>query len=64
MERVEAAHTTGRVQVHIANEGTILVGEFDFSHTMRTLTNLLENALKYSQPGAPVTMRVWRVGKR
>lgn len=62
LERVEAAHGTGRIDVHIANEGSILVGEFDFAHTMRALTNLLENALKYSPPQSPVTLRAWREG--
>jgi two-component system sensor histidine kinase KdpD len=47
------------VDVHIANEGGILVGAFDFAHTMRALTNLLENALKYSPPGAAVILRAW-----
>ncbi len=64
LERVEAAHGTGRVQVLIANDGSILVGQFDFAHTMRTLTNLLENALKYSPPGLPVMVRAWREGDR
>ena len=64
LERVEAAHGTGRIQVHIANEGSILVGEFDFAHTMRALTNLLENALKYSPSTSPVVLRAWRDGDR
>lgn len=60
LERVEGAHGTGRIDVHIANEGDILVGQFDFAHTMRVLTNLLENALKYSPSGSPVTLRAWK----
>ncbi|MEO8560779.1 MAG: ATP-binding protein [bacterium] len=64
LERVEAAHGAGRIDVHIANEGEILVGKFDFAHTMRTLTNLLENAVKYSPPSAPVQLRAWRDGER
>ena len=64
LERVEAAHGTGRVVVQIANEGGILVGEFDFAHTMRTLTNMLENALKYSPPASPVYLRASREGTR
>ena len=57
LERVEAAHGAGRIEVHIANDGEILTGRFDFSHTMRTLTNLLENALKYSPADAPISLR-------
>ncbi|MEP6619552.1 MAG: ATP-binding protein [bacterium] len=64
LERVEAAHGIGRIQVHIANEGSILVGEFDFAHTMRALINLLENALKYSPASAAVTLRAWRENGR
>lgn len=64
LERVEAAHGPGRIEVHIANEGSILVGQFDFAHTMRALTNLLENALKYSPPESPVILRAWREGDR
>lgn len=64
LERVEAAHGAGRIHVSIENEGGILIGEFDFAHSMRALTNLLENALKYSPAGAPVTLRAWRDGDR
>lgn len=64
LERVEAAHGTGRIEVQIANEGNILVGAFDFAHTMRALTNLLENALKYSPGDSPVLLRAWREGDR
>jgi two-component system sensor histidine kinase KdpD len=60
LERVEAAHGQGRIEVRIENEGGILVGEFDFAHTMRALTNLLENALKYSPPNSRVILRVYR----
>ena len=60
LERVEGAHGRGRIDVHIANEGDILIGQFDFAHTMRVLTNLLENALKYSPSGTPVTLRAWK----
>ena len=62
LERVEAAHGAGRIQVDIASDGEILVGRFDFAHTMRALINLLENAIKYSPPGAPVGLRARRVG--
>jgi two-component system sensor histidine kinase KdpD len=60
LERVEALDGSGRIQVQVENEGGILVGLFDFAHTTRTLTNLLENALKYSPAGAPITLRAWR----
>jgi two-component system sensor histidine kinase KdpD len=64
LDRVEAAHGTGRIQAHIDDDEGILVGTFDFAHTMRALTNLLENAVKYSPADAPVTLRAWRDGDR
>jgi two-component system, OmpR family, sensor histidine kinase KdpD len=62
VERVEAAHgaSDGRIEVHIANDDGILVGEFDFMHTTRALTNLLDNALKYSPPDSSIVLRAWQ----
>jgi two-component system sensor histidine kinase KdpD len=64
LERVEAVHGAARIAVQIDSDGEILVGRFDFSHTMRALTNLLENAVKYSSAAAPVTLHVLRAGAR
>lgn len=41
-------------------EGEILVGRFDFVHSLRALTNLLENALKYSPPDSVVEVEARR----
>lgn len=62
LERVEAVHGADRITVHIASDGAILVGNFDFAHTMRALTNLLENAVKYSAAGAPIRLEATRAG--
>lgn len=64
LERVESAHGGGRIDVHVTNDGEILAGRFDFTHTMRALTNLLENALKYSPAEALIRLDVTRVGDR
>jgi two-component system sensor histidine kinase KdpD len=64
LERVDALPGSGRIQVQIENEGGILVGLFDFAHTTRALTNLLENALKYSPESAPIVLRASRSGER
>lgn len=40
----------------------ILAGRFDFSQTLRILVNLLENAAKYSPPGAPITVTARATG--
>lgn len=62
LERVEAVHRPDRITVRIASDGAILVGNFDFAHTMRALTNLLENALKYSPAGAQIQLEATRDG--
>jgi two-component system sensor histidine kinase KdpD len=64
LERVEALDPGGRIQVQVENEGGILVGQFDFAHTTRALTNLLENALKYSPDEIPIKLRASRRGDR
>ena len=38
----------------------LLLGRFDFVHSLRVLVNLLENAHKYSPPGAPVELTAAR----
>ncbi|MDB4898217.1 MAG: ATP-binding region ATPase domain protein, partial [Gemmatimonadetes bacterium] len=60
LERVEAAHGAGRIQVEIAGGGQVLCGTFDFAHIVRALTNLLENAMKYSPRRARVVLRAFR----
>jgi K+-sensing histidine kinase KdpD len=37
-----------------------LTGHFDFTHALRALSNLLENAAKYSPAGTPITIDVHR----
>jgi two-component system sensor histidine kinase KdpD len=64
LERIEGAHAMGRIEVRVTSEDEVLVGEFDFAHTVRALTNLLENALKYSPPGAPVLLDIRQVDGR
>ena len=64
LERVEAVHGDREFDVRVANDGDILVGQFDFAHTMRALTNLLENAVNYSPANASVSVHVDRVGDR
>jgi two-component system sensor histidine kinase KdpD len=40
----------------------LLVGRFDFAHSLRILVNLLDNALKYSPPDSPIDFTVRREG--
>lgn len=62
LQRVEPAFPDRAIQTTLAEPWTDLVGRFDFVHTMRILTNLLDNAAKYAPAGTPVRLRVWREG--
>ena len=62
LERVESAFPGRRIGAMLEEPWTALVGRFDFVHTMRILTNLLENAAKYAPASAEVRLRAWRAG--
>jgi two-component system sensor histidine kinase KdpD len=62
LQRVESLFPEWRIRTELEGDWLRLVGRFDFRHTMRILTNLLENAAKYAPPNSPVTLRVWRQG--
>jgi two-component system sensor histidine kinase KdpD len=47
---------------HVAEEGALLAGSFDFVQSLRILTNLVENATRYSPAGAPVVLSARREG--
>jgi two-component system sensor histidine kinase KdpD len=49
------------VHIHLP-DGPLLLGRFDFVHALRVLVNLLENAHKYSPPGAPIDLSAGREG--
>jgi two-component system sensor histidine kinase KdpD len=50
--------------VHTALDlaGPVLVGCFDFVHSLRILVNLIDNAAKYSPRGTPIDIEVGRDG--
>lgn len=53
----------GRAVVpHVDLDSPVLVGTFDFVHTLRILGNLIENALRYTAPGGVVELRARREG--
>lgn len=54
LQRAEAALASHPVTVDHGAE--MLVGRFDFNHTLRIVVNLLDNAAKYSKPGTPITI--------
>lgn len=58
-----AGSALGRtINVELDANHPLLFGRFDFAHTLRVLVNLVENALKYSPPDAPVDLTVKRDG--
>jgi two-component system sensor histidine kinase KdpD len=62
LQRVEPAFPERTVVAVLEGTWTELVGRFDLVHTVRILTNLLENAAKYAPPATPITLRAWREG--
>lgn len=64
LDRIESAHGERRISTDIVSDGEILVGTFDFAHTVRALTNLLENAIKYSPAGGRVLLSARRAADR
>jgi two-component system, OmpR family, sensor histidine kinase KdpD len=50
------------VRVHLDPTEPLLLGRFDFVHSLRALVNLLENANKYAPRGTPVEVTTLRAG--
>jgi two-component system sensor histidine kinase KdpD len=50
------------LRIRVEPPGALLLGLFDFSHTLRALVNLLENAAAYSPAGSPLDLSVRRDG--
>lgn len=62
-----AQQVTGRLRgrelrIHVSNDSPLLFGRFDFAQTLRALVNLIENAAKYSPPGAAIDLSAQRAG--
>jgi two-component system sensor histidine kinase KdpD len=63
LQRVETAYPDREFDTRLDEPWIGLVGRFDFVHTMRILTNLLENAAKYAPARTPIVVRAWRDGE-
>jgi len=63
LQRTEALLRTHPLTIDVADR-ELLVGRFDFIHALRIITNLLENAAKYSAADAPIRVSACRVGDR
>ena len=56
-----AGRLNGReLEIKVLADDPLLFGRFDFSQTLRALVNLIENAAKYSPPGAPIELTARR----
>ena len=50
----------GRIEANLDDQDSLLVGRFDFVHTLRAIVNLIENALKYSPAEASIDVSARR----
>ena len=62
LQRVSGAQGDRAIAVSLDREEPLLLGRFDFVHSLRILVNLIENALKYSPAGAAVELEARRAG--
>src|SRR5688572_29986804 len=63
MEQLAPILNGREIRISIDTSAPLLLGRFDFVHTMRILTNLMENAHKYSPAGAPIELSAQRDGR-
>ncbi len=61
-QRVSGFLGPRRLDIHLDAAGTLLVGRFDFSASLRILVNLIENACKYAPPAEPIEFSAGRQG--
>jgi two-component system sensor histidine kinase KdpD len=59
IDRCSAAFASHRIETDL-QDWELLVGYFDFASSLRILTNLLENAAKYSPASAPIQLSARR----
>lgn len=63
LQRVSGTSSGRQIRVRLDESHPLLFGRFDFAQTLRVVVNLLDNALKYSPPAAPVDLAVRREGQ-
>ncbi len=64
VQQVSGALGSRELRVTLDTTDLVLLGKFDFVHSLRILTNLIENAHKYSSPDAPVEIGAHRHGDK
>lgn len=62
LQQVSGTYPDRPVEASLVPAHDLLVGRFDFDHTLRALVNLIDNALKYSPAHAPVRVVAAREG--
>jgi two-component system sensor histidine kinase KdpD len=62
LQRVAGQLGQREIRASIDPADPLLVGRFDLAHSLRIIGNLLENALKYAPPDAPIDFTVRRDG--
>ena len=62
IQRVAGSVNGRTLNASLAPDDPLLLGRFDFVHSLRVLVNLIENALKYSPPRSVVDLTARRVG--
>lgn len=62
LERVSGAVGTRTITVTLDATEPLLLGRFDFTHALRVLVNLIENALKYAPADTPIELTARRAG--
>jgi len=60
VQRISGVLGDRKLEIAFDDDSTLLVGRFDFVHSLRVLVNLVENAHKYSPAGTPIELHVAR----
>lgn len=64
LQRVAGPLAGRELRASVEPGDPLLLGRFDFVHSLRVLVNLLENAHKYAPPGTPIDFAARRDGDR
>ena len=62
IQQVSGAIQGREIRTMVEWSAPVVVGRFDFVHSLRILVNLIENALKYTPPTSPIDVEVTHEG--